>query len=259
MANGPHHRAGQPLKRRPRDLFSEFQDIEPEATLGGGDVKYHLGYSCDREDRDGNAMHVSLAFNPSHLEAVDPVVVGRVRAKQRRHRDWVRRRILGILIHGDAPFAARARAETLQLSTCTVPDGGTCPLSSTTIASPPAAEAARASAPTCDDDPLHGSARQRRDWTRLRVARWHGVRAFHDVVIDLSLPKFGHHDGRAGLTQPLIYRRIRRRTIAPLRPPKLIEEGVTARASGVRPASARVQVSWAGGPAQRPVSPRSAA
>ena len=75
------------MKRPGRDLFAQFEDVEPEKAMGGGDVKYHLGYSSDRTDPNGNAMHLSLAFNPSHLEAVDPVVVGRVRAKQTRHGD----------------------------------------------------------------------------------------------------------------------------------------------------------------------------
>ena len=70
-----------------RANFRPVRDVEPEKALGGGDVKYHLGYSNDRIDPNGNAIHVSLAFNPSHLEAVDPVVVGRVRAKQTRHSD----------------------------------------------------------------------------------------------------------------------------------------------------------------------------
>ena len=84
---------------------------------GGGDVKYHLGYSSDRVDPLGNSMHLSLSFNPSHLEAIDPVVVGRVRAKQRRRSDGEHRRVLGLLVHGDAAFAGQGLvAETLNLS-----------------------------------------------------------------------------------------------------------------------------------------------
>ncbi|HEX5063855.1 MAG TPA: 2-oxoglutarate dehydrogenase E1 component, partial [Kofleriaceae bacterium] len=97
----------QILKRPARDLFGHFEDVEPEKALGGGDVKYHLGFSTDRTDPNGYAMHVSLAFNPSHLEAVDPVVVGRVRAKQTRHGDLEHRRVVGVLVHGDAAFAGQ--------------------------------------------------------------------------------------------------------------------------------------------------------
>ncbi|MBT8495152.1 MAG: 2-oxoglutarate dehydrogenase E1 component, partial [Deltaproteobacteria bacterium] len=105
------------MGRKPRYVFSEFEDIDPESSLGGGDVKYHIGYSHDRVDRAGRNMHLSLAFNPSHLEAVDPVVVGRVRAKQRRHEDYEHERVMGILVHGDAAFAGQGLvAETLQLS-----------------------------------------------------------------------------------------------------------------------------------------------
>ncbi|MBL8620069.1 MAG: 2-oxoglutarate dehydrogenase E1 component [Myxococcales bacterium] len=106
----------QIMQRAAREIFAEFEDIEPEALSGGGDVKYHQGYSSDRVDPNGNHLHLSLAFNPSHLEAVDPVVVGRVRAKQRRHGDYERRKVMGILVHGDAAFAGQGLVtEVLQL------------------------------------------------------------------------------------------------------------------------------------------------
>ena len=119
------HGAPRPAQRRSsrssrspaRELFAQFEDIEPEKAIGGGDVKYHLGYSTDRVDPDGQRMHVSLAFNPSHLESVDPVVDGRVRAKQTRHGDVEHRRVLGVLVHGDAAFMGQGLVpETLQLS-----------------------------------------------------------------------------------------------------------------------------------------------
>src|SRR5690606_25422244 len=88
----------------------------PEGVQGSGGVKYHLGTSADREF-DGRKVHLSLSPNPSHLEAVDPVVVGRVRAKQRQLGDKERRRVLGILMHGDAAFAGQGLvAETFALS-----------------------------------------------------------------------------------------------------------------------------------------------
>ncbi|MGH2900841.1 MAG: thiamine pyrophosphate-dependent enzyme, partial [Solirubrobacteraceae bacterium] len=105
------------LRRPGRDLFAQFEDVEPEKAMGGGDVKYHLGFSTDRTDPEGHSMHVSMAFNPSHLEAVDPVVIGRVRAKQIRHGDFEHRRVVGVLVHGDAAFAGQGLVpETLQLS-----------------------------------------------------------------------------------------------------------------------------------------------
>ena len=99
-------------------IFAEFQGMsyKPDEVGGSGDVKYHLGASADR-DFDGVNVHLSLAANPSHLEAVDPVVVGKVRAKQRQRGDHERRRVLGILMHGDAAFAGQGIvAETFGLS-----------------------------------------------------------------------------------------------------------------------------------------------
>ncbi|MEE2996562.1 MAG: 2-oxoglutarate dehydrogenase E1 component [Pseudomonadota bacterium] len=99
-------------------IFSEFQGkaATPEDVQGSGDVKYHLGTSADREF-DGKKVHLSLAANPSHLEAVDPVVVGKVRAKQRQRSDKERRKVLGLLMHGDAAFGGQGIvAETFGLS-----------------------------------------------------------------------------------------------------------------------------------------------
>lgn len=102
-----------------RSIFSEFQQKQTESVLdmqGSGDVKYHLGASNDRSF--GNKkMHVSLTANPSHLEAVNPVVVGKVRAKQALLKDVLRNQVLGILIHGDAAFAGQGLVgETLGMS-----------------------------------------------------------------------------------------------------------------------------------------------
>ena len=89
-------------------IFSEFQgnSTNPEHVHGSGDVKYHLGTSGDREV-DGQTIHLSLAANPSHLEAVDPVVLGKVRAKQLQRGDSDRSQVAGILMHGDAAFAGQ--------------------------------------------------------------------------------------------------------------------------------------------------------
>jgi len=100
-------------------LFSEFEDIGlPDSVGGDGDVKYHRGFSSTHVNASGKPLHISLTSNPSHLEAVDPVVLGRVRAKQRRRNDTVeRKKVLPLLIHGDAAFAGQGLvAETLNLS-----------------------------------------------------------------------------------------------------------------------------------------------
>ena len=102
------------MGKNPRLIFAEFEDLDPESVMGAGDVKYHMGYSSDRQTRNGHKLHLSLAFNPSHLEAVDPVVIGRVRAKQRRLNDTDRTKVVGVLVHGDAAFAGQGLvAETL--------------------------------------------------------------------------------------------------------------------------------------------------
>jgi len=105
------------LGKSPVDLFSEFEGSYDLAHLkGSGDVKYHKGYSADLKTPGGN-LHVVLAFNPSHLEIVDPVVEGSVRARQDRRGDADGVRVLPVLIHGDAAFAGQGVVmETLQLS-----------------------------------------------------------------------------------------------------------------------------------------------
>ena len=101
-----------------RGILSKFQgDLnDPNEVLGSGDVKYHLGVSTDREF-DGKKIHLSLTPNPSHLEAVDPVVVGKVRAKQTITKDKTNDKVFGILIHGDAAMAGQGIvAETFAMS-----------------------------------------------------------------------------------------------------------------------------------------------
>ncbi|ABC22014.1 2-oxoglutarate dehydrogenase E1 component [Rhodospirillum rubrum ATCC 11170] len=91
-----------------RAIFSEFQgnSANPDDVQGSGDVKYHLGTSADREF-DGAVVHLSLQANPSHLEAADPVVLGKVRAKQTQLGDTDRKAVMALLIHGDAAFAGQ--------------------------------------------------------------------------------------------------------------------------------------------------------
>jgi len=101
-----------------RAIFNEFKggSAHPNDVEGSGDVKYHLGASSDREF-DENRVHLSLTANPSHLEIVDPVVLGKVRAKQDQHHDKERKEVLPLLLHGDAAFAGQGVvAECLSLS-----------------------------------------------------------------------------------------------------------------------------------------------
>jgi 2-oxoglutarate dehydrogenase E1 component len=103
--------------KNPCSIFREFADAEPELWQGSGDVKYHLGHSGDWVTAEGRQVHISLCFNPSHLEFVNPVVLGRVRARQDRSGNPQPRQTLGVLIHGDAAFAGEGVVqESLNLS-----------------------------------------------------------------------------------------------------------------------------------------------
>ena len=105
------------IGKPPRQIFREFDDADAEKYFGRGDVKYHLGYSRDIETSSGKQIHMSLSFNPSHLEFINPVVMGRIRAKQDRYGDDEHDRGLAVLIHGDAAFIGEGVVqETLNLS-----------------------------------------------------------------------------------------------------------------------------------------------
>jgi 2-oxoglutarate dehydrogenase E1 component len=105
------------LGKSPEELFEEFEgNYDLDELKGSGDVKYHKGFSADMKTPGGN-VHLALAFNPSHLEIVDPVVEGSVRARQQRRNDVERNEILPILVHGDAAFSGQGVVtETFQLS-----------------------------------------------------------------------------------------------------------------------------------------------
>ena len=98
------------------DIFSKFEDVDPRSSLGGGDVKYHVGATGTFSTRTGKEVALHLVSNPSHLEAVDPVAMGRAYAKQMRYGTDGRDRVLPIIIHGDAAFAGQGIwAETMNL------------------------------------------------------------------------------------------------------------------------------------------------
>ncbi len=104
------------LGKPPQEIFQEFEGGEKERPRRSGDVKYHQGFSTDI-DTPGKIVHVALGFNPSHLEIIDPVIEGSVRARQQRHHDLTGDEVLPVLIHGDAAFAGQGVVmETLNLS-----------------------------------------------------------------------------------------------------------------------------------------------
>jgi 2-oxoglutarate dehydrogenase E1 component len=109
--------------RDPAEIFAGFEDVDPRSVLGSGDVKYHLGATGVSERPDGRSVRIHLASNPSHLEAVDPVVMGRVRAKQQRlagsgeNNQGGERKVVPVMVHGDSAFAGQGMlAEVLNLA-----------------------------------------------------------------------------------------------------------------------------------------------
>ena len=220
-------------------LFGEFEgNIDPESIQGSGDVKYHLGQTGKFVSRAGNEIRVELAANPSHLEAVDPVVVGMARARMDSIEPPANYPVLPILVHGDAAFAGQGVvAETLNLSQIRgYRVGGTIHLiinNQLGFTTPP--EAARSSEYATDiakmvqapifhvngDDPE----------ACLRVARLAFAyrQAFHkDVVIDmLCYRRHGHNEADdPSYTQPLMYQRIEaRRSVRKLYTESLVKRG----------------------------------
>ncbi len=223
-----------------RAIFNEFQggSFKPEDVDGSGDVKYHLGASSDREF-DGNEVHLSLTANPSHLEAVNPVVLGKVRAKQDQLNDDERTAVMPILLHGDAAFAGQGVvAECFALSGLKGhKTGGTMhivvnnQIGFTTAphfsrSSPyPTDNALVVEAPIFHvngDDPeavVHAA----------KVATEFRQKFQKDVVIDMfCYRRFGHNEGDEPMfTNPVMYKRIKKhKTTLTLYTERLVKDGL---------------------------------
>ena len=107
----------QVAQRAAEEIFAGFEDVDPRSVLGSGDVKYHMGATGEYVTRSGAKIHIHLVSNPSHLEAVDPVTVGRTRAKQDRAGEDGDKKFVPLLVHGDAAFAGQGIvAETLNFA-----------------------------------------------------------------------------------------------------------------------------------------------
>ncbi|MDE3106282.1 MAG: 2-oxoglutarate dehydrogenase E1 component [Acidobacteriota bacterium] len=106
------------IGRHAEEIFTKFEDVDPRSTMGGGDVKYHVGATGEYHAPTGEVVALHLASNPSHLEAIDPVALGRARAKQLRPGGTGRAGVLPLILHGDAAFAGQGVvAETLNMAT----------------------------------------------------------------------------------------------------------------------------------------------
>ena len=230
------------LGKAPTDLFSEFEGAYDLARLkGSGDVKYHKGYSADVRTPSGN-VHVALAFNPSHLEIVNPVVEGSVRARQDRRGDSLGEQVLPVLIHGDAAFAGQGVvAETFQLSqTRAFYTGGTVHVvinnqigfttsdprdSRSTIYCSDIAKMIEAPVFHVNgDDPEAAIA-------AIRLALRYRQTFHKDVVIDLvAYRRLGHNEAdEPSATQPVMYSAIREHpSVRTLYGRKLAEAGAVA-------------------------------
>jgi 2-oxoglutarate dehydrogenase E1 component len=220
------------LGKSPSELFGEFEGTAApapgphpadgeEGERRTGDVKYHLGFSSDVR-LDGRVIHLALAFNPSHLESVDPVVEGSVRARQDRRGEGGRERVLPLLIHGDASLVGQGIVqETLQLSaTRGFGTGGTVHIVVNnqigfTISRPDDARSSRYAtdvAKMIDAPVLHvnGDDPEAAVWA-TRLAFEYRARFGRDVFVDLvCFRRHGHNEAdEPAATQPVMYRAVR--------------------------------------------------
>ena len=228
------------LGKSPSDLFSEFEGGYDLSKLrGSGDVKYHKGFSADlRTPRDN--VHVALAFNPSHLEVVNPVVEGSVRARQDRRSDTVGRTVVPVLIHGDAAFAGQGVVmETMQLSQARFfSTGGTIHVIINNQVGFTTSEPRDArSTLYCSDVAkmveapiLHVNADDPEAVVFVvRLALEYRMRFHKDVVIDLvCYRRHGHNEAdEPAATQPLMYQVVRKHpTARQIYAERLVGEGL---------------------------------
>jgi 2-oxoglutarate decarboxylase len=220
-------------------LFREFEGyVDPESTQGSGDVKYHLGQTGTYTSRLGDTIPVELAANPSHLETVDPVVEGMVRARQDEINDPEAFSVLPVLLHGDAAFAGQGVvAETLNCSTIKgYRVGGTVHLIiNNQLGFTTSPESARSSEYCTDvakmiEAPIfHVNGDDPEACVRVARLAYEFRRTFHkDVVIDMvCYRRHGHNEGDdPSYTQPLMYKRIdARRSVRKLYTETLVKRG----------------------------------
>ena len=232
------------LGKLPADLFSEFEGKHP-SELSSGDVKYHQGFSSDVQT-PGGPVHLTLAFNPSHLEIVNPVVEGSVRARQHRRGDKDHRQVMAILIHGDAAFAGQGVVmETMALSqTRGYTTGGTVHVVvNNQIGFTTSDPRDSRSTVYCTDiakmveaPVFHVNSDDPDSVLLVTRAALDFRNTFHkDVVIDLvCYRRLGHNEqDEPAVTQPLMYKKIAQLpTTRKLYAQRLAQEGVISEADG---------------------------
>jgi 2-oxoglutarate dehydrogenase E1 component len=206
--------------RSATDIYGGFEDVDPRSTLGGGDVKYHQGATGFR-DFNGQRMRIHLVSNPSHLEAVDPVALGRVRAKQTRRGTEGRRQTLPVLMHGDSAFAGQGIwAETLNMSYLPAYDvGGTINIIVNNLigftTNPSDYASGRFASDLAKRLPIpifHVNAEDPEAVVRIgRLALEYRYEFGSDVIIDLiGYRRHGHSEiDDPTITQPIIYAKIK--------------------------------------------------
>jgi 2-oxoglutarate dehydrogenase E1 component len=236
------------LGKPPQEIFAEFEGQAPmNPRQMAGDVKYHMGFASDVET-PGGIVHLALGFNPSHLEIIDPVIEGSVRARQRRRADHTGDQVLPVLIHGDAAFAGQGVvAETLQLSqTRSYGTGGTVhvvinnqigfttsnPLDTrSTLYCTDVAKMVQAPVFHVNGDDPEAVI------FVTRMALDYRNQYKKDVVIDLvCYRRLGHNEAdEPAVTQPMMYKKIRERaTSRAVYADRLIDDGVLSRDDAVK-------------------------
>lgn len=206
-------------------IIANFEDVDPKSALGGDDVKYHKGATGLYVTSSGKTIRVDLAANPSHLEAVNPVVMGRTRARQEVLGDLEGKKVLSILLHGDAAFAGQGiAAETLNYAT--IPGfsvGGTINIVLNNLIGFTATQPALFSGRYCTDIAkrlevpiLHVNADSPADIVKVgKIASEYRAEFKSDVVIDLvGYRRHGHNEvDDPTLTSPVLYKQVKERPI----------------------------------------------
>ena len=211
------------IGRSPAEIFAKFEDVDPRTVLGGGDVKYHMGATGEYIAPNGHTIALHLASNPSHLEAINPVVMGRARAWQIRIGEEGKQQVLPIILHGDAAFAGQGiTAESLNMASLAgYSIGGTLHIITNNLlgftANPEESNSTRFSTDLAKRLPIpifHVNGEDPDTAMRIAAIAAEYRQRFHsDVVVDLiGYRRYGHNEtDDATVTQPRRYAAIKER------------------------------------------------